>query len=216
MSGLQRFGSSVLLLLLMAFVLVGCNGKADDPESVATAFWEAVIKRDMETAKTLTHWESVSYLQYIQSGQLRPERFELGEAMIGKNRASIETTLHSQGTGSTGVRIPAKTVLINTEQGWRIDLKESIGNTFNKTVGTIFDQFNNLMKDGLQGLDNQLNESMKGGLQGLDKQLSESMKEVEKALKQGAEQLREELSKQPFGVPKGGSQILPPAEGQRI
>lgn len=189
----------VLAGLLIAAVLSGCNGKAQTPEAVAGEFWQAVIDQDMEKAKSLATWDTVDYLKYIRSGQLKPERYELGDVMKGDKNASIDTFLYSQKQGQTSVKIPGKTVLISTEHGWRVDLAETIGSTVQETVGTVFDQLNNLMQQGIQGL---------------DKQLSESLNEVEKALQQGAEELRKELSKPPFNTEP--SQPAAPPNSQRI
>ena len=184
---------------MFAVLLVGCGEKAKTPESVAAEFWQAVIDQDMETAKTLASWDTVDYLRYIRSGQLKPARFELGEITPGDRSAVIETTLHSQPHGQSSIRIPGQTVLIKTEQGWRIDLKETIGSTVKETVGTVFDQLNSIMKQGLQGL---------------DKELSSSMKEVEKALKEGVNELQKELSKPPFNNEQNRPE--PAVEGQSI
>lgn len=189
----------ILASVLLAAVLSACTAKEQTPEVVAGEFWQAVIDQDMEKAKSLASWDSVDYLKYIRSGQLKPERYELGEVMTGDKRASIDTFLYSQKQGETSVKIPGKTVLISTEHGWRVDLAETIGSTVQETVGTVFDQLNNLMQQGIQGL---------------DKQLSESMKEVEKALQQGAEELRNELSKPPFNT-QPVPQAIPPSS-QRI
>lgn len=191
---------ALLSVIMFTLLLAGCGGKSETPESVAAEFWQAVIDKDMETAKTLASWDTVDYLRYIRSGQLKPARFELGEITPGDRSAVIETVLHSQPHGQSSIRIPGQTVLIKTEQGWRVDLKETIGSTVKETVGTVFDQLNNIMKQGLQGL---------------DKELSNSMKEVEKALKEGVNELQKELSKPPFN---GDLNIQPePApEGQRI
>lgn len=190
----------LLSIVMFAFLLAGCSEKMQSPESVAAEFWQAVIDKDMETAKTLASWDTVDYLRYIRSGQLKPARFELGEITPGAGSAIIETVLHSQPQGQSSIRIPGQTVLIKTEQGWRVDLKETIGSTVKETVGTVFDQLNNIMKQGLQGL---------------DQELSNSMKEVEKALQQGVDELQKELSKPPFN---GDLNIKsePAPEGQRI
>ena len=191
---------ALLSIIVFVFLLVGCAEKAKTPESVAAEFWQAVIDKDMETAKTLASWDTVDYLRYIRSGQLKPARFELGKITPGDRSAIIETVLHSQPQGQSSIRIPSQTVLIKTEQGWRVDLKETIGSTVKETVGTVFDQLNNIMKQGLQGL---------------DEELSSSMKEVEKALKEGVNELQKELSKPPFNG-ELNSQPAPAPEGQRI
>jgi len=188
-----------LSFILAMFFLVGCNAKEASPESVAAEFWQAVISQDMEKAKNLATWDSIDYLKYIRSGQLKPERYELGEVMRGDRSAVIETTLYSQPQGQASVRIPGRTALISTEHGWRVDLKQTVGSTLKETVGTVFDQLNNLMQEGLKGF---------------DKQLSNSVQEIGKALEKSAEELRDELSKQPFNLSPQPELVVP--EGQRI
>ena len=208
---IQKRSFTLLSLFLMVMLLVGCNGKDQTPESVAAEFWQAVIDQDMEKAKTLASWDTVDYLKYIRSGQLKPERYELGEVLKSDRTATIETMLYSQPQGQASIKIPGRTVLLSTEHGWRVDLKETIGSTVKETVGTVFDQLNNLMQDGLKGLDKQLSDSMKG----FDKQLSDTMDEVGKALEKGTEELRNELNKSPFNQGTQPSQQIPD-EGQRI
>ena len=196
----MKINRSWLLLGLFPIMLLlaACNGKEAAPESVAAEFWQAVIDKDMEKAKNLATWDSVDYLKYIRSGQLKPERYELGEVMRGDRSAVIETMLYSAQRGQASIKIPGRTALVSTEHGWRVDLKQTIGSTLKETVGTVFDQLNNLMQEGLKGF---------------DKQLSESVKEIGKALEKSAEELRDELSKQPFGG-QSQPQVIP--EGQRI
>lgn len=194
----KRGGFIISLILMMCFI-AGCNAKEATPESVASEFWQAVIDKDMEKAKNLATWDSVDYLKYIRSGQLKPERYQLGEVMRGDRSVVIETMLYSQPQGQASVKIPGRTALISTEHGWRVDLKQTIGSTLKETVGTVFDQLNNLMQEGLKGF---------------DKQLSESVKEIGKALEKSAEELRDELSKQPFNNRPQPEITIP--EGQRI
>ncbi|MGB1311308.1 MAG: hypothetical protein ACPG47_08850 [Leucothrix sp.] len=192
-------GRLLISLLLMMCFLIGCTEKEATPESVAGEFWQAVIDKDMEKAKNMATWDSVDYLKYIRSGQLKPERYELGEVMKSDRAAIIETMLYSQPEGTASVKIPGKTALVSTEHGWRVDLKQTIGSTLKETVGTVFDQLNGLMQEGLKGF---------------DKQLSDSVKEIGKALEKSAEELRDELSKQPFNNRPQSDLTIP--EGQRI
>ena len=196
--GINKCGLLIGLILTM-FLMIGCSDKEASPESVASDFWQAVIDKDMEKAKNLATWNSVDYLKYIRSGQLKPERFELGEVMQGDKSAVIDTMLYSQRQGQASIKIPGRTALVNTEHGWRVDLKQTIGSTLKETVGTVFDQFNNLMQEGLKGF---------------DKQLSESVKEIGKALEKSAEEIRDELSKQPFNNNPKRDLTVP--EGQKI
>lgn len=207
---MKKLSLTFIGLFLTIVFLSGCMEKEQTPESVAGEFWQAVIDQDMEKAKSLASWNTVDYLKYIRSGQLKPERYELGEVLKGDRTATIQTMLYSQPQGQASIKIPGKTVLLSTEHGWRVDLKETIGSTVQETVGTVFDQLNNMMQEGLKGLDEQLSESMKG----LDQQLSDTMNEVGKALEKGAEELRKELEKSPFNNDLQPQQVVP--EGQRI
>ena len=118
----NRGGLLAGLILMMCF-LIGCNAKEATPESVAAEFWQAVVEKDMEKAKNLATWDSVDYLKYIRSGQLKPERYELGEVMRGDRTAVIATMLYSSPQGQASVKIPGRTALVSTEHGWRVDLK---------------------------------------------------------------------------------------------
>ncbi|PID45819.1 MAG: hypothetical protein CSB47_06850 [Proteobacteria bacterium] len=207
---MKKLGLATWTLLLTMIFLVACTEKQQGPESVATEFWQAVVSQKMETAKSLASWDTVDYLKYIRSGQLKPERFELGEVMKSEQTAIIKTTLYSQPQGQASVKIPGRTVLVKTEHGWRVNLKETIGSTIQETVGTVFDQLGNVMHEGLKGLDQQLSDS----LQDLDKQLQGTMKDVGKALEKGVEELRNELEMSPFNGDMSDPQTTP--EGQQI
>jgi len=179
------FTSSVSLFLLAVFLmmtLTACTEKSS-PKSVSKQFWEAVQTRDMETAKQLSTWDTVDYLKYLKVDKLHPERFELGEEMLGEKHAEISTTLYTTRQGKSGIKVPGITVLVKIEQGWRVDVKKTLGTVVKKTVNNVFDQLNGLMQEGVSEL---------------DKVLSESMKELEKALNQGAEEIRKELNKPIF------------------
>lgn len=173
------FKSLLFILLSASFLLSACTDK-QSPKQVSLQFWEAIQKRDMETAKQLSTWESVDYLKYLKVDKLHPERFELGEEMLGENSAQISTTLYTSRQGKSGIKVPGVTVLVKLEQGWRVDVKQTLSTVVKETVNNVFEQLNGLMQEGVSEL---------------DKVLSESMNELGKALDQGAKELRNELNK---------------------
>lgn len=171
--------SFVSIMLSVFLIVAGCSGP-NTPKSVSEKFWNAVQARDMESAKQVSTWDTVDYLKYLKAEKLHPERFELGEEMFGENRAEIATTLYTQKQGKSGVKVPGVTVLVKSEQGWRVDVKSTLSSVVKHTANNFLNQFNGFMQEGLKEL---------------DKTLSESMKEIGKALEDGAEELRKELSK---------------------
>ena len=92
------------------------------------------------------------------------------------------------------MKVPGITVLVKTEQGWKVDVKRTLGSVIKQSVNNIFDQLNNFMQQGIKEF---------------DKTFSKSMKELEKALEEGAEELKKELNKpvQPANKTPKGQQI---------
>ena len=69
---------------------------------------------------------------------------------------------------------------MKTEQGWKVDVKKTLGSVIKQSVNNIFDQLNGLMQQGIKEF---------------DKTFSESLNELGKALEDGAEELKKELNK---------------------
>ena len=176
----------ILFGLLTSLVLASCN-QNKSPADVTEQFWNAVQERDMETAKMVATWDTVDYLKYLNTDKLHPERFELGEQMVGDTRAEVETVLYTSKPGKTGVKLPGVTVLVMTDNGWRVNIKKSMTSVVKYTTNSVFDQLNGLMQEGIQGL---------------DQSLSETLNELGGALEQSAEELKRELAKPLFNQKK--------------
>lgn len=196
---------SISFLVMISFFLAACN-KADTPADVSKQFWTAVKERDMESAKLVATWDTVDYLKYLNTEKLHPERFELGEQMVGETRAEVETVLFTSKVGKSGVKLPGVTVLVMTEKGWRVNVKKSMTSVVKYSANTVLDQLNGLMQEGIQGL---------------DQSLSEAMNELGSTLEQSAEELKRELAK-PLFAPNKQFEIMPDNKphkeplGQRI
>lgn len=187
----------ITLLLTLSLSMTAC-GKADSPKSVAKQFWEAVQQRDMEAAKVYATWDTVDYLKYLKGEKLNPERFELGEQMLGETRSEVATTLFTSKMGKTGVKVPGVTVLIKTKYGWRVNVKKTMTSVVKHTANNVFDQLSGLMQEGIKELDSSL---------------SDSMNELGRALEESAEELKRELSRPLFNPNK---QNLNNHSGQQI
>ena len=171
--------SLLAVFFVLTLSLFGCGGP-ESPEVVTKGFWQAVVDKDMEQAKQYSTWDTVEYLKYLTSKKTHPERFDMGEQMVGESSAEIAITLHSNPQGTESVRIPGKTVLIKTAHGWRVDVKKSLGSVVKQTVNNVFDQLNSMMQKGIQEL---------------DKSFSDSMNDIGKSLEEGAKELQKELDK---------------------
>jgi len=182
---MKRFKLSFIytsLVLTIALALSACN-KAESPEDISKQFWSAVQERDMESAKLVATWDTVDYLKYLNTDKLHPERFELGEQMVGETRAEVATVLFTNKPGKSGVKLPGVTVLVKTDKGWRVNVKKSMTSVVKYSANNVFDQLNGLMQEGIKGLDSSF---------------SEAMNELGTTLEQSAEELKRELSKPMF------------------
>ncbi len=190
---MKQIKTIIAILSLLTLVgLTACSG-TNTPESISADFWEAVQNRNMEKAKQLSTWDTVEYLKILKAKNFHPERYELGDKMVGETRAEIDTMLYTTKQGKSGVKVPGVTVLLKTEQGWRVDVKKTLGSVIKYSVNNMFDQLNGLMKEGIKEF---------------DKTLSESVNELGKALQDSAEEIQKELAR-PIFPPQNKKPVIP-------
>ena len=194
-----------VIVIALTLVLSSCN-QTESPSGISKQFWKAVQERDMESAKLVASWDTVDYLKYLNTEKLRPERFELGEQMVGESRAEVETVLFTSKPGKPGIKLPGVTVLEKTDKGWRVNVKKSMTSVVKYSANNVFDQLNGLMQEGIKGL---------------DETFSDAMNELGSTLEESAEELKRELSKPLFehdnqfqSTPKNHS--FKDLKGQRI
>ncbi|MGB0848659.1 MAG: hypothetical protein ACPGSM_18145 [Thiolinea sp.] len=149
-----------------------------DARAIANKFWQAVLAEDMEAAKQLVTWESAQYLKFLKSQQVDAQRFETGELLITDGVAEVATVLYGGDKGE--MKVPLRTVLIRYEEGWLIDVQKTMGSMVSGAMGTIVEQLNSFMQEGLKGLDDSL---------------SDSIDELGKDLERGLDELKQELHK---------------------
>lgn len=191
---------SISMAVTVFLLLSACN-KPDTPKRVATEFWEAVQQKNMEKAKNLSSWDTVDYLKYLQAEKIHPERFELGEVVVSEANAEVDTVLYSSKQGETGIKIPGKTLLVKTEQGWRVNVKSTLGSVVRHTVDNVFEQLNGMMREGVKEL---------------DKALSESIQDIGEALEESANELKKELSRPSFSTPPPSRKVPEEPAGRQI
>nr|CAA6830872.1 MAG: Unknown protein [uncultured Thiotrichaceae bacterium] len=195
MTAINRFKKwgLVVSLLFSLFLFGGCvSSEQQQAREVANDFWQAVLKQDMETAKSLVTWDSVEYLKFLSNKKVLAQSFETGELQITDGVAEIATVLN---TGSSDeMQIPVRTVLIRHEDGWLVDVQKTLGSMVSGAMGSIVGQLNNFMQEGLKGL---------------DESLSDSIDQLGKSLENGLQDLQKELAKPPVVVPrKDGKQAI--------
>lgn len=187
-----RFRGWLLSLFIGLFLLGGCmSSEQQQAREVADGFWQAILDKDMEAAKKLVTWESVDYLKFLSGDKVVAKSFETGELQITDGVAEIATVLNSG--SSAEMQIPVRTVLVRHEDGWLVDVQKTLGSMVSGAMGSIVDQLNSFMQDGLKGL---------------DKSLSDSIDQLGKTLENGLQDLQKELSKPPVTPQKSDKQAI--------
>lgn len=185
MKTLNQKSIFTILLLVFSLSVTACN-QSESPADISKQFWDAVQARDMESAKLVATWDTVAYLKFLNTDKLHPERFELGEQMVGDTRAEVATILYTSKLGKSGIKLPGVTVLVKTDKGWLVNVKKSMASVVKHSANNVFDQLNGLMQEGIKDLDTSF---------------SEAMNELSSTLEESAEELKRELSK-PLFAPK--------------
>ncbi|CAA6819975.1 MAG: Unknown protein [uncultured Thiotrichaceae bacterium] len=182
----------LLSLFVGLFLLGGCmSSEQQQAREVANSFWQAVLDKDMETAKGLVTWDSVEYLKFLSNDKLAAQNFETGELQITDGVAEIATVLNSGSTAE--MQIPVRTILVRHEDGWLVDVQKTLGSMVSGAMGSIVDQLNSFMQDGLKGL---------------DESLSDSIDQLGKTLENGLQDLQKELLKPPVAPHKNDEQAI--------
>ncbi len=190
--------------LLVLMLTISACGTPESPKAISQQFWKSIQNRDMESAKLVATWDTVDYLKYLNTEKLHPERFELGEQMLGETRAEVNTTLYTTKQGQSGIKLPGVTVLDKTDHGWRVNVKKTMTSVVKYTANNVFDQLNDLLHEGIKGL---------------DESLSESMNELGRTLEEGTMELKKELSRPLFSPDASPNNSPPQVEklpGQKI
>ena len=147
--------------LLTAALLGTACGAADDPRVVAEAFWTASKDGDMELAKSYMAEGGSASINEDESGS-SVDDFSLGESAVDGDRATVETTVVS--TGEHAMELDFHTVLVQRDDGWKVDLDQTTDEMMKSLFGTTM---GDLTKKMGQAMGDAMGEAMKGMAEGM-------------------------------------------------
>lgn len=166
-----------LFALFLLFSLSGCSSN-EEPQAIAEQFWAAAQQQKLEQAKNYVSWETATYLQYLADEKLTIAHVDLGKVSEQAERVDIETVIVLKREEGDDIRIPTKTVLIKTEEVWRVQLQKTLIGILSQTANKAAGQFGEILSQSLNEL---------------DKALSESVDSMSRSLEQGAQELSRSL-----------------------
>ena len=176
--------------LVLGLAACGSSDKTLTANEVADQFWQAAQHGQMDSAKQLVSWQTASYLKYFKDEKFTIKRVELGESEVHADLVKIDTILVLQKKEGSDVRIPTKTVLVMTENLWRVQLKQTLAAVIDQTINAAANQFNQLLQEGMQ----ELNKALSGSVEEISKSLEEGAKELGETFEGSAKQFGESLN----------------------
>ncbi|HEC04642.1 MAG TPA: hypothetical protein ENI84_00400 [Thiothrix sp.] len=180
----------ILISFLLALSLTACGDKSLTPNEVAEQFWQSAQQGKLESAKQLVSWQTVGYLKYFRDDKFTIKRVEFGESTAQDERVEIDTILIIEKKQGSDVRLPTKTVLIKTENVWRVQLKQTLAAVINQTINAAANQFNRMIQEGMS----ELNKALSGSINEISQSLEEGAKELGQTLEGNAKQFGDSLN----------------------
>ena len=167
-------------LLTAALVGTAC-GAGDGPHDIASAFWTASKDGDMELAKSYIAEGGNATIKAPNESRSSVGEFSLGETTIDGDRATVETTVVS--TGEQEMELAFNTVLVQQDNGWKVDLDQTTDEMMKSLFGTTMGDFTKKMG---QAMGDAMGDAMKGMAEGMAEGLKAATQTLADSL-QGSE-----------------------------
>ncbi len=166
----------VLFFVFLFVFVIGCTKNADEPLGIAEKFWDAVKNDDIETAKSYATKATANSLMVKDDKGDPRDKVTFGEVKFEDEKAEVETTLHSfANTTGTEMTIPIKTILVQEDSDWKVDVNLTMMSLFGGAMGEMMQQMGDAMKEGMEGMGKAMAEGMKEGMEEMGKTMGEGM-----------------------------------------
>jgi hypothetical protein len=162
----------IIGLFCLQFFLISCK-TVEQPADVTKAFWGALAKNDLQTARQYATKESQRLLNQVSEPSWEDVPLQIGTIEINDNYATVETQTIVHNTGSKK-DITFETYLQRENGLWKVDYQQTLDNMPNTVFSDLF--------ESLQGLGETFN-----------KKLEQQIPLIEKELETFGQQLQEQI-----------------------
>ena len=162
----------IIGLFCLQFLVVSCQTAAEQPAEVTKAFWIALAKNDLQTARQFVTQDSHSLITEA-SEPAKDVPLKIGTIEINDQNATVETQTIVQSDGSNK-EVQFKTYLKKENGLWKVDYQQTLDNMPNSVFADLF--------ESLQGLGETFN-----------KQLEQQIPLIEKEFEKFGQQMQEQI-----------------------
>jgi hypothetical protein len=170
-------GSGRMISILI--FLTGCQA-ALPPEQVTTAFWEAMIQGNFDSAKKYSTQATQQLV--VKQQNLEDAAVKTGAVLIDGANATVSTVIMLKKPDNSKV-LSFDTVLLKEHELWKVDYQRTLNNLLNLPFGDIF--------KSLQGIGKALNQELGQQIPLFENQIKSFSEELIRQL----DELRRQLEK---------------------
>jgi len=120
-------------ILSLLFLLSGCQALLS-PEQVTTAFWEAMVEGDLDSARKYAAQETQHLVTKQQN--LEDATVKTGAVLIDGSNATVSTIIKLKKPDNKVLSFD--TVLLKENDLWKVDYQRTLNNLLNLPFGEIF------------------------------------------------------------------------------
>lgn len=161
---IRKIGLVVMSMLIL--VSMGCSSGEDESLMVAKNFWKAMEERDVETARSYATKASANSINIEEDAEDQDVDIMFGEVTKEDGKTMVETTMHTSQDGNT-MDIPMKTVLVQEDGQWKVDVDQTMMSLFGGAMGAMMET----MKEGFEEMGKAMADEMKSSFEKMGEDL---------------------------------------------
>lgn len=194
---------TTLYLLAAASLITACSKPAEDPQQVATQYWQLIQSGNTAAAEKLVSRDSLDAfqesLQPLQPGQ---------QFMVGQSQTTVETQLTPGGRGGQASEPQVFSTVLVLEHGrWKIDARQTrippepvslekqsreLASKLSHSLDENIDSIDHAMHEGLE----LLNHALKQSSNEMSESLLNAMKELNESMQRSIENMKKRRQQQ--------------------
>ncbi len=157
------------LLLLALFGPIACSLLEAPPAEVAGRFWLAIDDGDVEEARALSAGAPPGLLEQLVRRR-SIDGVEVGAVRRDGERCTVDTRI-----GQRGKRLVFTTHLVHTEEGWRVEVRESADSLRRAAMASSIEELREGFREGADAL----GDAVEQGLDEAAKAMRRALDELE-------------------------------------
>ena len=139
-----------IIVLVLAFMVVGCSQKSMSVSTVTHEFWTAQQQNQLEKARSLTVKEDAKKTKLYEKIKIKTVTF--GKVKEEKNHAKVPTKLYLKGDKDIS-EVDFTTTLNKTDKGWKVNMDSTKRSLYVALSKQVAGNLGSIFKEGLGGVD---------------------------------------------------------------